>query len=89
VRLSSCQRWRVVTQDGQALGRVFDFRCTGAPVGRKPTAAAEVRVLVYGSVGWLERLGVRTARECEVRWDDVIAVRGRDVVVRDAVAQRR
>jgi hypothetical protein len=89
MRLSKCQRWRVVTQDGQALGRLFDFRCTGAPVGRKSTEAAAVGVLVYGAVGWLERLGIRTARECEVRWDDVIAVRANDIVVRDAGTQRR
>ena len=82
MRLSSWQKLRVVDENGVSLGRLFDLRCRGAPVNEQSRERAEATTLVYGTVGLLERLGIRTARECEARWGDVIAMRDGKLVVR-------
>lgn len=82
MRLSELQRWRVVTEDGEDLGHLFDLRCRGLPLNARPREEARVTTLVFGSIGWLERLGLRTAREDEVRWQDVVALRGDALIVR-------
>ena len=82
MRLSSWQGLRVHDEDGRALGHLFDFRCRGAPVNAQTRDDADVVTLVYGTIGLLERLGLRSTRECEARWEDVVAVRGDRIVVR-------
>ena len=89
MRLSSLQGLDVVDDEGRRLGRLFDLRCRGAPVERRARDAADVITLLYGSVGLLERLGMRTARECEARWQDVVAVRDDTIVVRAQSGGRR
>jgi len=89
MRLSSLQGLRVYDDAGQRLGRVFDFRCRGAPVDRRMRDDAEVTTLVYGTIGLLERLGLREARTCEARWQDVVAIRDGRIVVRAQSGRRR
>jgi hypothetical protein len=88
MRLSSAQQWHVVTESGEVLGRLFDFRCSGAPKRGHARESATVETLVFGTVGLLERLGLRAARECEVRWRDVVDVRGTRVIVRTDAGHR-
>ncbi|MFO1399164.1 MAG: hypothetical protein U1F48_19070 [Burkholderiales bacterium] len=77
--LSSLLQCEVVHEDGTALGRVFDCRCRGRPGAR---GGAPVVMLVYGMPGWLERLGLRSTRTCEVAWRDVLRIDGGRIVVR-------
>jgi sporulation protein YlmC with PRC-barrel domain len=69
---------RVRTEDGRALGHVFDLRCKTGP-GKAPTVTA----IVYGERGLLERLGLRHARPTFVPWERVRSIEGRVVVVAD------
>jgi hypothetical protein len=73
---------QVETEAGEPLGRLFDFRCDRPPGKRGNPREPRVIQLVYGTVGLLERLGLRTARECEVGWSDVVAIRGDRIIVR-------
>ena len=82
LRLSELLHLRVVHEDGTPLGRVFDCRCRGGPGGRRTQHGTEVVSLVYGMPGWLERLGLRSARQCEVAWHDVVRIEGDRVIVR-------
>jgi len=88
MRLSDIQGWHVETEQGDKLGHVFDLRCDGAPTRGRSRDSANVVALVYGTVGLLERLGLRSARECELRWRDVVALRDGSVIVRASAAQR-
>lgn len=87
--LSDAQRWRVVTESGQELGRVFDLRASGRPTRNRRADTATIESVVYGVRGLLERLGVRRGTQCEVSWSDVVALRGDRLVVRDDVNRTR
>jgi hypothetical protein len=89
MRLSSCQGLLVYDEAGRKLGHVFDFRCRGAPVNRRVRDDADVTTLVYGTVGLLERLGLREARNCEAQWQDVVAIRDGRIVVRAQGGRQR
>lgn len=89
MHLSSLQGKRVYDEEGRSLGRLFDLRCEGAPVNARARDDAVVTTLIYGTLGLLERLGLRDAGECEVRWEDVIAVRGERIVVRAGARRPR
>ena len=84
MNLSEVQRWRVVTESGQDLGRVFDLRSNASSARKGGAANVPITSVVYGMAGLLERLGVRRGAQCEVDWTDVVAVRDRRLVVRDA-----
>jgi hypothetical protein len=89
MHLSKWQQWRVVDEDGMELGHLFDLRCTGLPLDKRPREYARVNTLVYGTVGWLERLGLRAAREAEARWQDVVALRDGALIVRVGRSRKR
>jgi len=82
VHLSDVQRWRVVSESGEDLGRVYDLRADGRPTRGHGVDSASVTTVVYGVAGLLERLGVRRGVHCEVDWNDVVALRGDRLVVR-------
>jgi hypothetical protein len=49
---------------------------------RRTRHGTEVVSVVYGMPGWLERLGLRSARQCEVAWRDVVRIERDRVIVR-------
>jgi sporulation protein YlmC with PRC-barrel domain len=92
MRLSELLNRKVVTESGQALGRVHDVR--GALVGGR----LRVTGLVAGELGLLERFGIGThgsggPGEAKVHghpvipWERVVRV-GSEVVVRDESPRR-
>jgi hypothetical protein len=83
VHLSDAQRWRVVTESGEHLGRVFDLRAKALPARARHAEAVRIDTVVYGVAGLLERLGIRRGAQCEVAWEEVVAVRDGRLVVRD------
>jgi sporulation protein YlmC with PRC-barrel domain len=83
VHLSDVQRWRVVSESGEELGRVYDLRARGRPARGRSHESAPVTTVVYGVSGLLERLGVRRGARCEIDWTDVVALRGDRLIVRD------
>jgi sporulation protein YlmC with PRC-barrel domain len=89
VQLSDVQGWRVVSESGVDLGRVYDLRADGRPTRGNAFESASVTTVVYGVAGLLERLGVRRGARCEVDWADVVALRGDRLIVRDAAATSR
>ena len=84
MHLSDVQRWRVVSESGEELGRVFDLRARGRPARGRSEESARVTTVVYGVSGLLERLGIRRGARCEVDWADVMALRDDRLIVRDA-----
>lgn len=80
MKLSALELREVVTEEGQRLGRAFDVR-----LHRKTGEQAlpdTVDALVYGTLGLLERLGVRHTRTRTIRWMDVVRITPRTIVVR-------
>jgi sporulation protein YlmC with PRC-barrel domain len=87
MKLSRLDLREVVTEDGRRLGRVFDFRMHRG-TGEK-TLPDTIDSLVYGSLGLLERLGVRRARVRTLPWTDVVRVSAETIVVRSRHAPSR
>lgn len=83
MHLSDAQRWRVVSESGEELGRVHDLRARGRPSRGRGRESAPVTTIVYGVSGWLERLGIRRGARFEIQWTDVVALRGDRLIVRD------
>jgi sporulation protein YlmC with PRC-barrel domain len=75
----------VCTEDGALLGRVADIRCSTADGARRPTP---VDAIVYGRLGWLERIGLRGVHERIVAAGDVVRMERDRVVVRATPAPR-
>jgi len=80
MKVSRLELLELRTEDGRRLGHVFDLRL-------KPPASVdawpdEVDSLVYGTLGLLERLGLRAARTRTLPWRDVLGVRHGVLVVR-------
>lgn len=67
----------VVTESGRELGKCRDLRATlgsGRP---------SVDAVVVGKLGWLEHLGITSARRKDaVAWDAVVRIDGERIVVR-------
>jgi sporulation protein YlmC with PRC-barrel domain len=89
VHLSDVQRWRVVSESGEDLGRVYDLRAQKRPTRGHHAESATVTTLIYGVAGLLERLGIRRGARCEVDWKDVVALRGDRLIVRGPARESR
>ena len=89
MHLSDAQRWRVVSESGEELGRVYDLRARGRPARGRSHESAPVTTVVYGVSGLLERLGVRRGARCEIAWTDVVALRDDRLIVRDTARTSR
>ena len=88
MKLTGFELMEVVTEDGKRLGRVFDLRAHGRPNGRFHQEAAQVDALVYGTLGLLERLGIRKAAGHTIGWDRVVDMKDRRIVVRASASKR-
>jgi sporulation protein YlmC with PRC-barrel domain len=82
MRLSDLLGAKVVTEEGESLGRVHDVRA------ELTTRSLRVTGLVVGRLGLLERLGVGAPRSAlrirskdVVAWRDVVRAGRREVVV--------
>jgi sporulation protein YlmC with PRC-barrel domain len=83
IRSLELQGLRVRTAGGRRLGRVYDLEAAPRPVESKgPTM---VVALVVGRQGWMERVGLRTARMDSVPWSTVRRIEGGEIVVDDEV----
>ena len=82
MKLTDFELMKVVTEDGRPLGHVFDLRAHGRPTVKSRRDREPVDDLVYGTLGLLERLGVRRKSGQTLRWDQVIAIRDGKIVVR-------
>jgi sporulation protein YlmC with PRC-barrel domain len=83
MKLTDFELLEVVTESGERLGRVFDIRIHGRPTARDHAPSARVDALVFGTLGLLERLGVRRANSRILPWERVVALRDGRVIVRD------
>jgi hypothetical protein len=84
MKLSRLELLELRTEDGRRLGHVFDLRLH---VARGADAwPDEVDSLVYGTLGLLERLGIRRAEPKTMPWREVTGVRDGALIVRRAPA---
>jgi len=81
MRLCGLQDLRVLDADGRSLGRVFEFRSPGRAETEPTTDEREVRALLCGRRGLLERLGMKQASPLRVPWSAVVAVDARELRV--------
>ena len=82
MKLSDFEMLEVVSEAGERLGHVFDLRGHGRPTTHEAADGTPVDELVYGTLGLLERLGVRRKSGKTLRWEQVAAVRDGKVIVR-------
>jgi len=83
-QLTEFRQHKLVTESGEVLGHLRDIRCRSAASGAR---SLDAYALVYGKLGWLQRMGLRDAAT-EVRaWSDVVRIEGDRIVVRDASRQ--
>lgn len=81
MRLCELQDLRVVDADGRSLGRVFEFRSPGRAERESTSEGREIRALLCGRRGLLERLGMKQPSPLRVPWSAVAAVDGRELRV--------
>lgn len=83
MRLSEVLDMEVVGASGAHRGHVIDLRSSGeAPHGEAHTART-VTEIIFGRVGWLERMGMRAIREEILPWSEVATVGSRRVTLRN------
>ena len=80
MKLTDFEMLEVVSEDGRRLGHLFDLRAHGRQTAG--TTMGPVDQVVYGTMGLLERLGVRRLPGRTFDWDQVIAIRDGKIVVR-------
>lgn len=76
--LSDLQRLRVVTEDGERLGHVFDV----ASRLEAPSAPPVLEALLVGRGGLARRLGIARERVTEVPIDSIVRIDAGRVVVK-------
>jgi len=89
MKLTELELLDVVSEDGRRLGRLFDLRAHGRPTPAHGAKEARVDELIYGSLGLLERLGIRTAKGCALPWSDVVRIDASTITVRSSAKGRR
>jgi sporulation protein YlmC with PRC-barrel domain len=75
---------RVVDEEGADVGRVIDVVCTQ----RQQRGTVRVDQLVFGTHGWLERIGVRDHDAYVTQWKDVLRSTGDALVIRRGRCRR-
>jgi hypothetical protein len=84
--ISSLEWMRVVNEQGEMFGHVFDGRSPGAPESGTPRQQRVVGELLYGRRGLLEQLGFVEPDIQTIAWSDVVEIRNDTIVV---VARKR
>lgn len=83
MKLSEVLDMEVVGASGRYRGHVIDLRCAGeAPRGEAETSRV-VTEIIFGRVGWLERMGLRAIREEALPWAEVATVGTRRVTLKN------
>ena len=82
MKLTDFELLEVIAEDGRRLGHVFDLRAHGRPTIDAAQSMGPVDELVYGTLGFLERLGVRRVAGRTLKWEQVIAIRADKIVIR-------
>lgn len=82
IRAAELQGLQLRTTGGRRLGRLFDLKVD-------PRGGALVAELVYGELGWLERVGFRTARAQSLPWSAVRGIEEGAILVDEALASAR
>jgi sporulation protein YlmC with PRC-barrel domain len=68
MKLSEVVGLEVVSASGDYLGHVVDLRCAGEPERGEERADRVVTEVIFGKLGWLERVGLRAVRQETVPW---------------------
>jgi sporulation protein YlmC with PRC-barrel domain len=71
VKLHEVVGLEVVSSLGDHLGHVIDFRCAGEPEHGEERSHRVVTEVIFGKIGWLERMGLRAVREEIVPWAEI------------------
>ncbi|MGE5178703.1 MAG: PRC-barrel domain-containing protein [Bacteroidota bacterium] len=71
MRLTEILGMEVVSASGRHLGRVVDLRSSGEAERGESHTARVITEIIFGQVGWLERMGLRPVREQIVPWAEV------------------
>jgi hypothetical protein len=80
-RATELQFLKIVTKDGHTLGHVFDLRSRGLPEYGVRHEGRVIDELVYGKMGFLERLGLRRVKVKSLAWASVIEIKKGKIVV--------
>lgn len=81
--ISALKGMRIVDESGALLGHVADIRVQ-VRKARDGAMTPHAGSLVYGSAGFLVRLGLRQLDAKVIGWDAVVRIDGKRVVVRTA-----
>jgi hypothetical protein len=82
MKLTDFDMLPVVSEEGLHLGHAFDLRAHGRPALNSDQTLGPADVLVYGTLGLLERLGIRRSSGQTLKWEQVVAIRNGKLVVR-------
>jgi sporulation protein YlmC with PRC-barrel domain len=81
--LSTFKGMRIATEEGMVLGHLADLRADSPVKTKTGTSSAQIRTLIYGVVGWLERFGLRATARQTIDWREVVRLEGDLLVVRN------
>ena len=73
---------KVVSEDGEPLGRVADLRSNGEPEHGESNKTRVITELLYGKSGWLELVGLRKATLHSVPWKSVKKIEPDKIVIK-------
>jgi hypothetical protein len=82
-RVTDLQFSKIVTKDGRKLGRVFDLRSPGVPEHGSASSERAVTEIVFGTIGLLQRLGLRQAKGNTLPWSSVVRIKAGVITVAD------
>jgi hypothetical protein len=80
--LAQLEDMRVVNEDGERLGRIFEIRSPGRAETEPTYTERPVECLLCGRLGWLERLGWVQRKPRAIPWSAVVAMRDGALVVK-------
>jgi sporulation protein YlmC with PRC-barrel domain len=80
-RITELQHLEIYSKSGEYMGRVFDLRSMGLPEHGATSRARVINQIVYGTVGMLERLGLRQSKADTVDWASVVEIDEKRIVV--------
>jgi sporulation protein YlmC with PRC-barrel domain len=78
MKLSELLFLEVVDVRGKSLGHVLDLRCEPKPASNE----ADIRELVYGYGGLLERLGLKRLTRERIAWQSVLRIENDSVIIK-------